>query len=288
MRDAWREFRKMRWWGQVLVGGATIFVILVIFGAIFGEEASDNSNDTKAQEQEVTEAAKGEDAQPQPCSTPLTITTPHDGSTVHSASIRIRGRSAPNVRVTVRKGLNADTFTARKTGRFAANASLTLGDNDIAVTAVRSGCDAANESVNLRYKRSAAQLAAIRQRKQEEKARKAAARQQYEANYKAAAKNVPFKELDKNPYEHEGEKVVYKGQIFQIQEEFGTSVILLSVTSEGYGYWSDEIWVDYKGEIDSTDEDIITVYGRITGEKEYEAQIGTRTVPRMRAKYIEE
>ena len=83
----------------------------------------------------------------------------------------------------------------------------------------------------------------------------------------------------------------FTGQIMQIQEElgWGGNMMLLSVTDEGYGIYDDNVWVDYDESIDSAEEDIITVYGEITGSKSYETQIGGETyVPKMRAKYIEE
>lgn len=109
-----------------------------------------------------------------------------------------------------------------------------------------------------------------------------------EAEFKEQATTVDYNELIKNPYKYTGEKVVYTGQIFQIQEEFGSSVILLSVTDEGYGFWTDEIWVDAP-EVAAVEEDIITVYGTVTGGEEYETRIGgSNFVPKVKAKYVEE
>lgn len=109
-----------------------------------------------------------------------------------------------------------------------------------------------------------------------------------ESEFKEEATTIDYNELIKNPYKFIGEKVVYTGQIFQIQEEFGSAVILLSVTDEGYGFWTDEIWVDAP-EVDAVEEDVITVYGTVAGGEEYETQIGgSNFVPKVKAKYIEE
>ena len=63
----------------------------------------------------------------------------------------------------------------------------------------------------------------------------------------------------------------------------------MSVTNEGYDFWDDNVWIDYDGEIESAKDDIITIYGTVTGSKSYETQIGGETyVPQIRAKYIEE
>jgi hypothetical protein len=109
-----------------------------------------------------------------------------------------------------------------------------------------------------------------------------------EAAFREEATTIDYDQLIKNPYRYVGEKVVYTGQIFQIQEGVG-SFMLLSVTDEGYGFWTDEVWVSGFGEIESAEEDIVTVYGTVTGAEEYETQIGgSNFVPKVKAKYIDE
>lgn len=110
-----------------------------------------------------------------------------------------------------------------------------------------------------------------------------------EQRFRDEATTIDYDQLKKNADRYRGEKVVYTGQIFQIQEFAGGGIILLAVTDEGYGFWDDNIWVDFHEPLDAAEEDIITVYGKITGSKEYETQIGGSTyVPRMNAKYIDE
>ncbi|HWD39612.1 MAG TPA: hypothetical protein VG944_12240 [Fimbriimonas sp.] len=109
-----------------------------------------------------------------------------------------------------------------------------------------------------------------------------------EAAFREEATTIDYDQLIKNPYRYVGEKVVYTGQIFQIQEGF-ESFMLLSVTDEGYGFWTDEIWVSGFGEIESAEEDVVTVYGTVTGAEEYETSIGgSNYVPKIKAKYIDE
>jgi uncharacterized protein YdaU (DUF1376 family) len=78
------------------------------------------------------------------------------------------------------------------------------------------------KELSLKRKRTAAELAALRQKRAEEKAAKeaalakkkaeaAAARAQFQANYKASAKTISFAELDKDPYDYLGEVVTYRG-----------------------------------------------------------------------------
>ena len=60
------------------------------------------------------------------------------------------------------------------------------------------------------------------------------------------------------------------------------------MTKKPFGIWDDNIWVD-AGRIASAENDIITVYGTVTGSKTYQTQIGGSTfVPRVKAKYIDE
>ena len=110
-----------------------------------------------------------------------------------------------------------------------------------------------------------------------------------EEEFKEQATTIDYDQLLKNPEAYRGEKVVYTGQILQIQEEAGIGIMLLSVTDEGYGFWTDNIWVDFFEPVGAAEEDVITVYGKLTGSEEYETQIGGSTyVPRMNAKYVEE
>jgi hypothetical protein len=278
----WREFRKMRWWGQVVVGGLTFIFVLIVLGAIFGEEDSNDGGTEQASDRNVSDARTK-------CETRLVVASPRSRATVHSRKIRVRGRTEPGAYFTIGGRDRVRKATARSDGRFAENFNLSVGRTELKIRAVAAKCLPSVEWITVRRKRTAAELAALRQQRADKKARKAAAQAQYAANYKASATSIPYKQLNKNADEYKGTKVTYRGQIFQIQEDAGTSVILLSVTDEGYDFWTDHIWVDYSGEIDSAEDDIITVWGQITGSKSYETQAGGETyVPRMRAKYIGE
>jgi hypothetical protein len=131
-------------------------------------------------------------------------------------------------------------------------------------------------------------ISAAELRAQREAAR--ARREQRRQDLIATAQTIDYDQLNKCPECHTGEKVKYTGQIFQIQEDpLGGGIMLLSVTDEGYGFWTDEIWVNYKGSVESAEEDVLTVYGTVKGSKSYETQIGgERYVPEIDAGVIEE
>jgi hypothetical protein len=160
---------------------------------------------------------------------------------------------------------------AERLDRARSQAQSQVTDAQGKVASVQDQLDAAQEGVR------------VTQRKVNQ-AEEAAAE---EAQFRAEATTIDYDQLIKDPTDYIGDKVVYTGQIFQIQEVGSQSVILLSVTKT-YGFWDDEIWVD-AGEIASAEDDIITVYGTVTGGKNYRTQIGgSRFVPRIKARYIDE
>lgn len=114
------------------------------------------------------------------------------------------------------------------------------------------------------------------------------AKQRLEAK-KQEAVALDFKQLNKNPDRHAGEYVKYTGEILQIQEGSGVTVIRLGVTKTSYGYSaSDVIWVEYVGYTDFVDDDVVTVYGTVIGSHSYTSTIGaTITLPAIMADIIE-
>lgn len=194
---------------------------------------------------------------------------------------RLRGRIAAqdgsdgargtvrNVRVTV-NGRPASVDGSR----WSAPVSVSNGTKTFKVAASKPGYDGDQASVDVRRRLSKA-----------EKAERAAAAKQ---RWMASATSIPFGQLDKNPDRYSGDRVMYRGQIFQIQEDFGSTMILLSVTDEGYGFWTDEIMVTYDGTTEAVEDDIVTIYGTVEGSETYETRIGgENTVAKIKAKYIE-
>lgn len=187
--------------------------------------------------------------------------TAQDGSDNTRGTVR-------NVRVTV-NGHPASVDGSD----WSAPVTVTSGTKTFKVAASKPGYDGDSTTAEVRRRLS----------KAEKEARAAAAKQQW----MASATTIPFKQLDKNPDRYSGERVVYRGEIFQIQEDFGSTVILLSVTDAGYGFWTDEIMVTYDGTTEAVKDDIITVYGTVVGSETYDTRIGgENTVAKIEAKYI--
>jgi hypothetical protein len=174
-----------------------------------------------------------------------------------SAKVRIRGERA-----------------SVSNGHWSLQVALKHGTNDFGVRATRSGFTSDRTSASVDRRLSAAEKAVIAAAKVED--------------FKAGAVTIPYNQLNKNADRYKGDKVVYRGQILQIQEDGDNGgYMLLSVTDEGYGLWDDNVWIDYDHSINSADDDIITVYGTVRGSKSYETQIGGETyVPQIKAKYV--
>ncbi|UGS38497.1 hypothetical protein [Capillimicrobium parvum] len=216
----------------------------------------------------------------------LDVRSPDDGAEVRRDRITLKGKTESGADVLV-EDTPADVAAD---GSWSQSRRLHLGSQDFQIAATMRGRTATYERVTVVRRRNAAELAALRQRREEARQRRIAAAQQAEADFKASATTVPYNQLEKNADGYRGTKVVYRGQIFQIQESsYGGGFMLLSVSDQGYGFWDDNIWVNYEGHISGAEEDVITVYGVITGSKSYETQIGGETyVPRMRARYVDE
>lgn len=213
----------------------------------------------------------------------LSLTVPGD-RTVYRDRVTIAGRvtaygggTLSGVRVTV----DGKTAPVRG-GRWSKSVTVDSGSTDIEIEATKGAYEGSAKTVTLTRQRSKAELAAAADRRRQAVAAR-------KATYIASAKSIPYNQLDKNADRFSGDRAVFRGQIMQIQEDSGSTVILLSVTDEGYGFWTDNVWVDYEGTIKGAEDDVITVYGEIEGSKSYETQIGGETyVPQMTAEYVVE
>lgn len=104
-----------------------------------------------------------------------------------------------------------------------------------------------------------------------------------ESDYKASCKVISFKELEKNPDGHAGERVKYTGEVVQIMENYGVSSIRMDVASN----FGDTIYVSYPGTTSAVEGSTITVYGVIDGSYTYTSQAGWDiSLPKVNARYI--
>lgn len=109
------------------------------------------------------------------------------------------------------------------------------------------------------------------------------------ARYKKSCKAISYKQLKKNPDKYAGDRYKARGQILQIMEGFGQTEMRIAVTRDSWGWNVDDvIYVFYNGTTDFVEEDVVTVYGEISGSHTYTSIAGwTITVPGVDVKYIE-
>jgi Glucodextranase, domain B len=248
------------------------FVGLLVLGAIVGNDAKKDPATTPAKKPAPTGAVTSPattTADAPVAAEPISVAADGPYETTHD-QVTLTGSVSPRgskVRVNgTRASVNG--------GRWSKLVQITKkGDNSFEVVGSKPGHDKDTTTVTVTRKLTAAEKAAVQ----------AAERQAFIAQ----AATISYAQLLAHPSRYKGKKVVYRGKIFQVQEDTGSTVILLSVTDQGYGFWDDHIWVDYDGTIKGAEGDMMTVYGTLTGTQDYDTQIGgNTTVPSIRAKYI--
>jgi hypothetical protein len=252
------------------------FVGLVVLGIIVGDDNKSSDNGTKAATAadgpvKTTEevAATTEEESPPP--EPVSVATLGPFET-HRDQVKLHGSVSPSGSKVTVDGQRASV----KGGKWTKLIQIKKkGDNSYKIVGSKPGHDKDTTDAVVTRKLSAAEKAAAQ----------AAKRQAFIAE----SANISYKQLLAHPARYEGKKAVYRGKIFQVQEDGGRTVILLSVTDQGYGFWDDHVWIDYDGTIKGAEDDMLTVYGTLSGTESYDTQIGgNTTVPSMRAKYIVE
>lgn len=99
-------------------------------------------------------------------------------------------------------------------------------------------------------------------------------KQQEIVDFKNSCEVISYKVLNKNPDSLAGQNVKLRGQIMQIQEDAGETFMLLSVTDMGYDVWTDNVAVYYEGTADVYEDDVITIWGTVTGKFKYDSVAG--------------
>jgi hypothetical protein len=95
--------------------------------------------------------------------------------------------------------------------------------------------------------------------------------------------------LSKDPAALEGTVVTYEAQVFQYDTATTTSHFIASVTDDGYGVWTDNVWVDVQPSIAQQvcTGTILTFWGGVVGPYTYTTTLnGSLTIPEINVKYI--
>jgi len=119
--------------------------------------------------------------------------------------------------------------------------------------------------------------------------------------YKKASRHITYPVLNKDASSLVGKHFKIKGQVFQIDDAGPgmyvsglpdgiepQTLMQLSMTNDGYGFWSDEVAVAYAGTLPKVYErNIVTVYGVCAGQYNYTSVAGYEmTVPLIVARYV--
>ena len=114
--------------------------------------------------------------------------------------------------------------------------------------------------------------------------------------YISKCKTYKYKDIARNPDNYINKDAKFTGEVVQALYDDGLAAFRINVTCKKYKYISgyscdDTMWVLYypeKGESKILEDDMVTVYGYLTGEYSYESVLGsTITIPSMNAKYID-
>lgn len=103
-----------------------------------------------------------------------------------------------------------------------------------------------------------------------------------------------YDEIARNPGSYEGKYAKFTGKVIQVQQSelYGilAYVMRVNVTKTRYSY-TDTVYVTYYAAQDDTrilEDDIITMYGELTGEKTYTTVMGASvTIPSFTASYVD-
>lgn len=232
------------------------------------ENASAADSDAKGDDKRQTAPARKSEPKTTSTTEPRAKLEIQDSWTVEDAeSIVITGVTEPGAEVVAREGSRElAATTASATGEFSLQLTgLSEGDTD--VTVVSTVAD---------MKRGKAEIVVTRTVS--------------EAAYKASAQAVGYDELVKDPDALAGTVVHFKAQVFQFDTNTGPNSMLVSVTNQGYGFWSDNVLVSFLDTsiADNIDnEDVIEFWGEVVGAESYETAIGgSNTVPSVLARYM--
>ena len=118
--------------------------------------------------------------------------------------------------------------------------------------------------------------------------------EQKEAEYKASCGSYAYKDIARNPDTYKGKHAVFTGEVIQVQQEelYGLMfyVLRVDVTKSG-SYYTDTVYVTYCTTTSAPrilEDDIIVMYGELTGEKTYTTVMGASvTIPSFSAEYID-
>ena len=110
--------------------------------------------------------------------------------------------------------------------------------------------------------------------------------------YQELCEEYTYKEIARNPDDFKGKNIVLTGEVIQVQEGIGNSVILrVNMTKNEYGNYKDTVYCTYSY-LDEDSKilknDIIKIYGECQGDTSYTSIFGQKvTLPEIEVKYFD-
>ena len=109
--------------------------------------------------------------------------------------------------------------------------------------------------------------------------------------YKNKCQTYKYKDIARNPNSYMYKDAKFTGKVVQTLYDGGYAYFRVNVTKDKYGFYEDTIWVEYKPEKSESkflEDDIVNIWGTLTGEYSYESVLGAQiTIPSIKAKYME-
>jgi hypothetical protein len=246
---------------KLVIIGVAVVVVLAVIGAIVGTTSSKDKEETKTETK--TETTTTESTKPKTIS--LSITTPTAMQEVMNPQIMVSGQTEKGAEVSVwLSGKQIGGCYADNNGSYAAITNLpgTPASYSLVVKAKSDNGTAERNVTCVVIENPAA--------------------------YKAKCQTLDYRVVSKNADNYIGQFYYIRGEVFQIMEQGGTTFMLVAVTDNGYGYWSDNVAVNITGTTDALEESIVRVWGSCAGSYTYTSVANyTITVPQIDAEYVE-
>lgn len=116
--------------------------------------------------------------------------------------------------------------------------------------------------------------------------------QENRENYIASCGTYSFTQIARYPNEYKGKQAAFTGEVIQSQRVRGEYQLRVNITKSDSGIYSDTIYITYTPRSDDEpkilEDDIITAYGMLNGEKTYQSiGGGSVTIPFLKGEYID-
>jgi hypothetical protein len=247
-----------------------VLVALALALSACGAMAGTGSSTRPSTQAAATQASATTPASSQPTPTPQPIASISGIQLAYTItdtdSLELIGTTIPGAEVTVMGGQAEVNVFADSKGNFDADVTgIPMGDSTLTVDVAAAGYQSGLMSVSV-------------------------TRNVSEAGYKQSAESIPYNLLSKDPASLAGTPVTYEGQVFQYDSATGTSNFIVSVTNDGYGIWSDNIWADVDPSIAQNvcTDTIIRFWGDVVGPYTYTTTMnGELTIPEVKIRYVD-